>query len=169
MSLQCATTFNPSSDAEFDLLEVINEIEMDSEAAHFRYSVKSEWTPVGLNRTSVRGCYEPGSQTKSERFDNPAEFIFHALASCMTTTLIRRARARNVAVQEVKCELIGEIDLCGLLGIQTNGRHGSERAHIYLNARCATDADELKVLALESTVYRAVTRHLPVDVTVETY
>ena len=48
---------------------------------------------------------------------NPAEFLLHALAACLTTSLVYVAAARKVALTEVESTLDGDIDVRGALGI----------------------------------------------------
>jgi uncharacterized OsmC-like protein len=48
---------------------------------------------------------------------NPVEFLLHALAGCVTTTLVLHTAARGIAIQKLSTELEGDLDVRGLLGL----------------------------------------------------
>ena len=48
---------------------------------------------------------------------NPAEYLLHALAACLTTSLVYVAAARGVRLTEVESTLEGDMDVQGALGL----------------------------------------------------
>ena len=58
---------------------------------------------------------------------NPAEFLLHALAACLTTSIVCVAAARKVQLNTVESTLTGDIDVRGALGVDDQPRNGFER------------------------------------------
>jgi len=48
---------------------------------------------------------------------NPVEYLLHALASCVTKSLVAHAAVRGIQLEEVESEVEGNIDLRGYLGL----------------------------------------------------
>ena len=63
---------------------------------------------------------------------NPAEYLLHALAACLTTTLVYSASARKVRLTEVASTFEGDMDVRGCLGLDDAYRNGFTqiRAHV---------------------------------------
>ena len=66
---------------------------------------------------------------------NPVEFLLHALAGCVTTTLVLHATARGITIQELSTELEGDLDVHGLLGLDETVSPGYERIRIRMTSR----------------------------------
>ncbi len=98
---------------------------------------------------------------------DPVEFLLHALAGCVTTTLVLHAAARGIAIRALSSELEGELDLRGLLGLDPEVSPGYERIRIRLAiaADCpAAELDELIAAAQRhSPVCDTVCRPVPVE------
>ena len=116
------------------LMATVNAIKDDPElgACHFRASNK--WLGGNHNRTTVTGFYgakqeiahkqkfemdadEPPILAGEDEGANPVEHLLHALASCVTTSMVAHAAVRGIHVEEVESELEGDIDLRGFLGL----------------------------------------------------
>jgi hypothetical protein len=54
--------------------------------------------------------------------------LLHALASCVTTSMIYHAAARGIAVEQVESSLEGDLDLRGLLGLASNVRRDASKS-----------------------------------------
>ena len=52
------------------------------------------------------------------------EHLLHALASCITTSLVYHAAAREIPLEGVESYLEGELDLRGFLGLDPTVRKG---------------------------------------------
>ena len=48
---------------------------------------------------------------------NPVEFLLHAIAACVTTSMIYHAAAKGIQIEAVKSTLEGDLDLRGFLRI----------------------------------------------------
>ena len=55
---------------------------------------------------------------------NPVEYVLHALAGCMTTSLVYHAAARGHKITSVESTLEGNLDLQGFLGMDEKVRSG---------------------------------------------
>ena len=60
---------------------------------------------------------EPAILLGKDTGPNPAEYLLHALAACLTTALVYVAAARDVRLTEVESTLEGEMDVRGALGL----------------------------------------------------
>jgi uncharacterized OsmC-like protein len=102
---------------------------------------------------------------------NPAEYLLHALAACLTTTLVHTATARNIVLTEVTSTLEGDMDVRGCLGLSDDVPNGF--TDIRVNFTVTGDAPPEKLRELvervqaRSVVFDMVHSGVPVDITVE--
>lgn len=54
---------------------------------------------------------------------NPQEYLLTGVASCIAVTFMAGATANKLAIDSLKINLKGEIDLRGFLGLDNNGKH----------------------------------------------
>ena len=98
---------------------------------------------------------------------NPVEYILHALAGCLTTTMVYHAAARGVSLSSVSSELEGDLDLRGFLGLDETVRKGFSTVRVTMRVESEADVETLEPLVQFSPVYDIVSKSLPVDVRVE--
>jgi len=67
---------------------------------------------------------EPAVLLGTDTGPNPAEYLLHALAACLTTTLVYSASARKVRLTEVSSTFEGDMDVRGCLGLDDAYRNG---------------------------------------------
>ena len=101
-------------------------------ACHFRATNK--WLNGNHNRSIVTGFYgaqqeiahkqtfmldadEPAILAGNDEGANPVEHLLHALASCLTTSMVAHAAVRGIQIDELESEFEGDIDLRGFLGL----------------------------------------------------
>jgi uncharacterized OsmC-like protein len=101
---------------------------------HFR--VSNKWLNGNQNRSTVTGFYgakqefthkqsydlladEPPILAGNDDAPNPVEHLLHALATCVTTSLVAHAAVRGIQLDEVESEIEGDIDLRGYMGIDS--------------------------------------------------
>src|SRR3712207_599462 len=89
---------------------------------------------------------------------NPAEYYLHALAGCMTLTIVNVAAARKVELYEVTSTLTGVLDARGATGIDDSYRNGFERIDVTFHIK--GDASPEK---LQEIVERAKARSVVYD------
>jgi uncharacterized OsmC-like protein len=171
----------------FGTLDLIKE---QPELAKFQFRASNRWLGGAHNRSTIKGFYAAGGEDKSraEAFEldagepaillgtdtgpNPAEHLLHALAACLTTSIVYVAAARKVELTSVESTLTGDMDVRGALGVDPEPRNGFER--IGVSFRVSGNAPEEKLREVverakkRSAVYDMVTNGVPVAVDVTT-
>ena len=115
---------------------------------------------------------EPAILLGTDTGPNPAEYLLHALAACLTTSLVYVAAARGVHLTEVESTLEGDMDVQGALGLRTTTATASSRSAS--SFRVEGDAPEEKLREVvaraqqRSAVFDMVTNGVPVTVDVAT-
>ena len=165
-------------------------IKAQPELARFRFRATNRWVDGAHNRSTIKGFYAAGGEDESRALafeldagepaillgtdtgPNPAEYLLHALAACLTTSIVYVAAARKVELSSVESTLIGDMDVRGALGVDAEPRNGFERISVAF--RVAGDAPEEKLREVvnrakaRSAVYDMVTNGVPVTVQVAT-
>jgi uncharacterized OsmC-like protein len=164
----------------------VTALKENADLARFRFRARNRWIDGGENRSTIQGFYGAGreddSRTAPWEFTNgeppvllganeganPVEFLLHALAGCVTTTLVLHAAARGIRLLELSTELEGDIDLQGLLALDERVSPGYEqiRIRMHVKADCPDrELDELIAFAqAHSPVCNTVCRPVPVVV-----
>ena len=166
-------------------------IKAQPELAKFQFRASNRWIDGSHNRSTIKGFYAAGGEdtTRSEEFvidagepaillgtdtgANPVEYLLHALAACLTTSIVYVAAARKVELTSVESTLTGEMDVRGALGVDDEPRNGFER--IGVSFRVTGNAPEEKLREVveraqkRSAVYDMVTNGVPVAVEVTTH
>jgi uncharacterized OsmC-like protein len=168
------------------LYGTIDVLKQQPELGRFVFRAHNEWVDGAHNRSSIKDFHGAGGEdtTREQAFvldagepavllgtdtgPNPAEYLLHALAACLTTTLVYVATARKVHLTRVESWLEGEMDVRGALGVDPEPRNGFER--ITVRFRVEGDAPEEKLQAIvaraqqRSAVFDMVTNGVPVAV-----
>jgi uncharacterized OsmC-like protein len=169
------------------LFETIDAVKKNPSLAAFQFRAANEWLEGGHNRSTIQGFFgcaeenrtrsapfvldndEPPVLLGADRAANPVEYVLHALAGCLTTTMVYHAAARGIAIGNVQSKLEGDLDLRGFLGISKDVRKGYHAIRVTMKVRSDAPPSLLRELAQFSPVYDIVSRSVPVEVTVETY
>src|SRR3954471_20905080 len=172
------------------LFATLDAIKDTPEIAAFRFRAHNHWIDGSHNRTKIQGFYaagqedtsreepfqidagEPGILLGTDTGANPAEALLHALAACLTTSIVYVAAARKVELTSVESTLTGDMDVRGALGVDDEPRNGFERISVAF--RVAGEAPEEKLREVverarkRSAVYDMVTNGVPVTLNVTT-
>jgi uncharacterized OsmC-like protein len=154
--------------------------------ARFEFRATNQWLDGGANRSRIKEFYGAGqedtSRTQAFVFTNgeppvllgnneganPVEFLLHALAGCVTTTTVLHAAARGIRITSLATELVGTMDLQGLLALDDTVPVGYEsiRIRVHIEADCSdAELDELLGFAqAHSPVCNTVCRPVPVTI-----
>jgi uncharacterized OsmC-like protein len=169
------------------LFDTIDVVKKSPQLATFQFRATNEWLGGGHNRSKIQSFFGCGAEdsTRSAPFvldndeppvllgadngANPVEYVLHALAGCLTTTLVYHAAARGIEIGAVQSELEGDLDLRGFLGISKDVRRGYRCVRVRMKVRSDASPSLLRELAQYSPVYDIVSNSLPVTVTVDTY
>lgn len=165
--------------------EVIDGVTEDATLAACQFRAKNEWLTCGHNRSTIQGFYAAGAEDEtrtqpfvldndeppilagSDKGANPVEYVLHALAGCVTTTLVYHAAVRGIEVRAVSSKLEGDLDIRGLFGLSEDVRKGFHHVRVVVRADADAAAEELRELCMFSPVYDIVSNSLPVDLVVE--
>jgi uncharacterized OsmC-like protein len=151
----------------------------------FQFRASNRWIGGGLNRSTIQGFYGAGEEhSRPKAFTmtadeppvliggdqgaNPVEFVLHALAACLTTTMVYHAAARGIEIGAVSSELEGDIDVRGFTGLADDVRKGYSAVRVRMSVESAAPGATLEALAKFSPVYDIVSNSLPVELSVET-
>jgi uncharacterized OsmC-like protein len=171
------------------MFATLDAIAAQPEIARFQFRASNRWLSGAHNRSTIRefyaACGEDTSRTTAFTLDagepaillgtdtgpNPAEYLLHALAACVTTSLVYSAAARGVRLTSVESTVEGDLDVQGALGINPEDhRNGFER--IRMSIRIAGDAPAEKLRQVvqrgtdRSVVFDSVAHGVPISVDV---
>jgi uncharacterized OsmC-like protein len=164
----------------------LDAIKADPSLARFRFRAQNQWIDGAHNRSTIQGFYGAGQEDSSraaaftidagepavllgtDTGPNPAEALLHALAACLTTTLVYVAAARKVRLTEVESTLEGEMDVRGCLGISDEFRNGFTAIKVTFKVKGEAPAEKLREIVeraqARSAVFDMVSHGVPVEV-----
>src|SRR5512138_3060620 len=118
----------------------IEAVSADSALARFQFRARNHWIDGGYSRTTIQGLYGAGQEdaTRSEPFTvdsdeppvllggnrapNTVEYVLHALAACVSGTIVYHAAARGIALDGLETTIQGDLGLHGFLGLDSSTR-----------------------------------------------
>ena len=167
------------------LADTVNAIKEDPGLGASRFRASNTWISGNHNRSTVTGFYgarqeiahrqtftmdadEPALLAGNDHGANPVEHLLHALASCLTTSMVAHAAVRGIEIEELESRLEGDIDLRGFLGLAPDVPKGYTeiRANFRVKAR-PEDLGRIRELAKFSPVFNTITQSAAVVVDVE--
>jgi uncharacterized OsmC-like protein len=183
------TTTRNGVDTE-KMFATLDLIKSQPELAKFEFRATNRWIGGAHNRSTIKDFYAAGGEDTSRRdaflIDagepaillgtdtgaNPAEYLLHALAACLTTSIVYVAAARKVELTSVESTLVGEMDVRGALGVDLGVRNGFERIGVSFRVTGNVPEEKLREVVerarQRSAVYDMVTNGVPVAVEVAT-
>ena len=186
--MQVMETIRNGVDTE-QLFGTLDAVKSQPELAAFTWRVSNEWIDGAHNRSTIKDFFaacqedtsregaftadagEPAILCGTDTGPNPAEYLLHALAACVTTSLVYSAAARGVRLTSVESTLEGDLDVQGALGINTEDyRNGYEQ--IRMTIRISGDAPAEKLLEVvqrgtdRSVVFDSIANGVPIAVDV---
>jgi uncharacterized OsmC-like protein len=163
-------------------------LQNDPTLAGFKFRAHNQWINGGHNRSIIQDFYGCGEEDQSRQvpfvFDNseppvllgnneganPVEFVLHALAGCLTTTMVLHAAAHGIQLDKVESKLEGDLDVQGFLGLDPSIRNGYKqiRASFKVEGNL-TEEQRAKLFQFTqmSPVFDIVTNPIPVSVQFE--
>jgi uncharacterized OsmC-like protein len=169
--------------AEFE--NTVQAVKARPELGKFQFRASNRWDMGGYNRTTIRGFYGAGEEHGAEgrrfvleadeppvllgedRTANPVEYLLHALASCLTSSIIYKAAARGITVESVESKLEGDLDARAFLELSNDVRKGYQNIQASFKIKSDASAEELKECAEFSPVLDVITHGTPVSLRVE--
>ena len=156
--------------------------------AKFRFNIKNKWKDAGQNSSTVNEFYGAGQQqSRSQSFvleadepaillgkdsaANPAEYLLHALAACVTSAMVYHAAARGIHIEAVESSFEGDIDVHGFLDLDNTVRKGFQGIRVHFKIKADVPDAQLQMIAQlgprYSPVFESVTSGVPVSFTAE--
>jgi uncharacterized OsmC-like protein len=155
------------------LAGTIDHISADPTLARFQFRARNQWIDGGHSRTTIKEFYGAGQEdtSRTEPFvvdadeppvllgenqaPNTVEYVLHALAACLSGTIVYHAAARGIALDGLEATIEGDVDLRGFLGLDKSVRPGFENIRVAFKASGDFDDEQLAELA-------SLTRYSPV-------
>ena len=168
------------------LSATIEAVQNDHNLATFRFRATNRWINGGHNRSTVQSFYGAGKEDTlrtvpfvldadeppvllgEDHGANPVEYVLHALAACLTTSLVYHAAARGIRVESIESKLEGDLDLQGFLGLSNRVRRGYKQIRVSFTVKSDATAAQLKELTTFSPVHDILSNPVPVDITINT-
>lgn len=164
----------------------LDAIKANPSLATFQWRASNKWMGGSHNRTSIKVFYGAGGDdtTRSHGWDidagepgillghdegpNPAEFLLHSLAACLTTSLVYVCSARGVEVESVESTVEGDMDVQGALGLNNEVRNGFQAIRVKFNVVSSAPQEKidecLRRAYARSAVFDSLTTGVPVTV-----
>jgi uncharacterized OsmC-like protein len=170
------------------MTDTIEAVKAAPEVGRFRFRIQNRWIGGGQNRSKVQQFSAGGRETQhktdlileadepevllgTDNGANPVEHLLHALASCVTTSMIYHAAARGIAIEQVESSLEGDLDLRGFLGLAPKVRKGYQQIRLKLSIKADVTDQELGDLAslgpAFSPVFDSIIKGVPISVSTE--
>jgi len=166
------------------LMGTVNAIQADPELGISKFRASNTWLSANQNRSTVTGFYaakqeiahaqtftmdadEPAILAGGDQGANPVEHLLHALASCLTTSIVAHAAVRGIEIEELESELEGDIDLNGFLGLDAETPKGFTEIRVKFRVKAdPKDINRIERLAQFSPVFNTITKSAQVKVDV---
>jgi len=166
------------------LMGTVNAIQAEPALGISKFRASNTWLSANHNRSTVTGFYaakqeiahaqtftmdadEPAILAGGDQGANPVEYLLHALASCLTTSIVAHAAVRGIEIEELESELEGDIDLNGFLGLDAEMPKGFTEIRVRFRVKAdPKDMDNIKQLAMFSPVFNTITKSARVDLDV---
>jgi uncharacterized OsmC-like protein len=171
-----------------DLFTTIDAIKATPAIAKFNFRIRNQWEGGSRNHSTVDKFYgatqelshpkpfvleadEPAILLGKDIAANPVEYLLHALASCLTTSMVYHAAARGIHVEEIESAFEGDIDLHGFLALDKNVRQGFQEIRVIFKIKADVPDEQLqeivKLGSSHSPVFDSLTNGVPVSLTAE--
>jgi uncharacterized OsmC-like protein len=156
-------------------------------AAQFRFGASNEWVNGTHSRSTVKDFFGVGeAQSHRQEFtvdtdhpeifaseDNgitPPEMVLTGLAGCLTAGIASVAQNRGIQLRSVKATIEGDVDLAGILGIDSDVRNGFNNIAVSYEIDADASRDEIEAVVAQSqkrsAVFDIVTNPTTVSVSV---
>ncbi len=180
------TLVNELNGIDLDVLQdTVGEVRKDPGLGKCRFRARNMWESGTHNSTTLSDFYaareemshkhpfelhtdEPPMLAGQDEAPNPVEYLLHALAGCITTSVVAHAAVRGIHIDSLESELEGDIDISGFLGLAPDVPKGFTDIRVRIRANAEPeDLDKLHALVEFSPVLNTITRGAKVNVVIE--
>jgi uncharacterized OsmC-like protein len=167
----------------------LDALKTDPQLARFEFRATNRWINGPHSRSTIQSFWGAGQEDTSRatpfvvdaseppvlfgnnEAPNPAEYLLHALAGCLTLTIVNVVAARKVTLTEVSSTLVGVLDARGATGLDDAYRNGFEHVRVAFSIKGDAPREKLEEIVerakARSVVYDIVSNPVRVDVTAE--
>src|SRR5580692_3466223 len=152
------------------LFKTVDAIKATPSIAKFKFCLRNQWVGAGQSSSVADTFYGSGQeQLRSKPFvleadeppillgkdmaANPVEYLLHALASCLTTSMVYHAAARGIQIHAIESSFEGDLDLRGFLNLDPQIRKGYQG--IQVNFKISSEGSDEQL----QEIVRLGTRH----------
>ena len=157
-------------------------------AAMFQWRATCQWVNGTHTRSEVEhfsGLGEEHTHKTCFRYDadhpevfaaedigaTPVEYVLVGLASCLTAGVASVAQNRNIQLHSVKASVCGDMDLQGILGIDSDVRNGYQGIKVMFEIDADATQEEIEAVVAQSqkrsAVFDIITNPTSVEVEVQ--
>jgi uncharacterized OsmC-like protein len=173
-----------------DFFSTIEAVKDTPAMARFEFRLRNQWETGSLNRSTIATftgaqqelshpkpftlkADEPAVLLGKDMAANPVEYLLHALAACLTTSLVYHAAARGIQIEQIESCFEGDLDLRGFLDLDPKVRKGYQGIRANFKIRANVPDDQLQEIVQlgtnHSPVFESLTKGVPVTVTAERF
>ncbi len=166
------------------LAQTIEAVKTNPDLAKFKFRARNWAIEGGLNRSEIKQFFgaqqehrvgqegfvvhndEPPVLLSADRAPNPVEYIIQALLACMTTTTLYKAAGQGIAIESIRSEVEGDLDLHGMFGLDPDVRAGFQELRARLVVKTKGSPAAIRELYRSSPVFDTISRPVPIKVDV---
>jgi uncharacterized OsmC-like protein len=143
------------------------------EGARFQWRATCDWVHGTHASSTVEGFHGLGEEHKHRTrfsFDTdhpdvfasedqgatPVEYVLVGLAGCLTAGVASIAQHRGIQLHSVRATVEGDMDIQGILGIDSDVRNGFERIRVAFEIDADASREEIEALVAQSQKRSAV-------------
>lgn len=154
----------------------------------FKWRASNKWLGGSHNRSTIKSFYAAGGEDTTRQVEftadagepnilighdegpNPAEYLLHALAACLTTSVVYVASARGVVLDSVESKVEGDMDVRGALGLSDEVRNGFSAIRVKFSIEAQAPREKVEEVVrrayARSAVFDSITQGVPIEVSV---
>lgn len=143
------------------------------EAARFSWRASCTWMKGTHSHSTVEGFFGLGADQRhkteftfeadhpeifaaEDKGATPVEYVLVGLGACLTAGVATVAQNRNIQLRSVKATIEGDMDLQGILGIDSEVRNGFDGIKVTYDIDADATPEEIRALVAQSQKRSAV-------------
>jgi uncharacterized OsmC-like protein len=171
-----------------ELFSTVEAVKTTPSIAKFKFRIRNQWEDGSRNHSTVTTftganhelahpvsfrleADEPAILLGKDMAANPVEHLLHALASCLTTSMVYHASARGIQINQVESTFEGDLDLHGFLDLDPKVRKGYQGIRVAFKVSADVPDDRLEEIVRlgtsHSPVFDSLTNGVPVSISAE--